>query len=94
MFSTKTKRLIADAVQKILRATNDPELPQGEITFRLFVEGEDPSVSWADIRNNGAIPVFPDERQERESSPSRPWRTPHGHRSGSPTSRRRLPRRE
>ncbi len=64
MFSTKTKRLIADAVQHILRATNDPELPKGEITFHLHVEGKDPTVSWADIRNNGAVPVFPAERQE------------------------------
>ncbi len=64
MFSTKTKRMIADAVQRILQDTNDWELPQGEITFRLFVEGEDPTMSWADIRNNGAVPVFPDERQE------------------------------
>ena len=67
MFSTKTKRLISDAVQQILRATNNTELPPGEITFHLHVDGDDPNMSWADIRNNGAIPdfpVLPDESQQ------------------------------
>lgn len=57
MFSVNQKRDIADAVQKILRATNHPELPhpfRGEINFHLHVEGGDPSCSWADIKNNGA----------------------------------------
>lgn len=53
MFSVKQKREIADAVQKILRATNHPELPQGEIQFSLHVDGAE-SWSWADIRNNSA----------------------------------------
>jgi len=30
-------------------------LPQGEISFSLHVDGADPSWSWADIRNNGAV---------------------------------------
>lgn len=55
MFSVQQKREIAEAVQKILRATNHPELPAGEIEFRLHVEGAD-SESWADIYNNGAVP--------------------------------------
>jgi hypothetical protein len=33
MFSVQQKRKIADEVQKILRDTNHPELPQGEIQF-------------------------------------------------------------
>jgi len=53
MFSTKQKREIADAVQKILRGTNHPELPPGEINFLLRVDGAE-SWSWANIRNNGA----------------------------------------
>jgi hypothetical protein len=55
MFSMQQKRQIADAVQKILRATHHPELPAGEIAFNLHVEGRE-SWSWADIRNNGAVP--------------------------------------
>ena len=31
MFSVQQKRMIAENVQKILRATNHPELPQGEL---------------------------------------------------------------
>jgi hypothetical protein len=54
MFSVRQKREIADAVQKILRDTNHPELPAGEIRFLLHVEGAE-SWSWADIRNNGAV---------------------------------------
>jgi hypothetical protein len=54
MFSVRQKREIADAVQKILRATNHPELPAGEIPFTLSVEGA-AGFSWANIRNNGAV---------------------------------------
>ncbi len=54
MFSVRQKREIADAVQRILRDTQHPELPQGEITFSLHVDGAE-SWSWADIRNNGAV---------------------------------------
>ena len=55
MFSVQQKRDIADAVQAVLRATNHPELPEGEIQFCLQVDGAE-SWSWADIRNNGAVP--------------------------------------
>jgi len=55
MFSLRQKREIADKVQKILRETNHPELPQSEIKFHLHVEGAE-SWSWADIRNNGDVP--------------------------------------
>lgn len=54
MFSVRQKREIADAIQKILRATNHPELPEGEIVFSLHVEGAE-AWSFADIRNNGAV---------------------------------------
>jgi hypothetical protein len=54
MFSVDQKRRISDSVQQILRETNHPELPSGEIQFVLHVAGAE-SWSWADIRNNGAI---------------------------------------
>ena len=54
MFSVRQKREIADKVQRILRETQHPELPQGEIPFLLHVDGAE-SWSWADIRNNGAV---------------------------------------
>ena len=53
MFSVQQKRAIADGVQKLLRETGHPELPEGEIQFDLHVRGAD-SWSWADIRNNAA----------------------------------------
>lgn len=56
MFSVKQKRDIADAVQKILRATNHPELPAGEIEFMLQVNGAE-GWSFAHIRNNGMVPA-------------------------------------
>ena len=55
MFSVAQKRHIADAVQKILRETNHPELPAGEIDFMLQVAGAK-SWSYAVIRNNSAVP--------------------------------------
>jgi hypothetical protein len=65
MFSIRQKREISDQVQKILRDTNHPELPDGEIVFNLHVAGKE-SWSWADIRNNGAVtnPV-PNPHNER-----------------------------
>lgn len=54
MFSIRQKREIADKIQKILRETNHPELPEGEITFHLHVKGAK-YWSWADIKNNGAV---------------------------------------
>lgn len=70
MFSVRQKREISDVVQKILRETNHPELPQGEISFLLHVDGAE-SWSWADIRNNGVV-IKPDvnpwnERQDKSS---------------------------
>lgn len=55
MFSVRQKRAIAEAVQKILRETNHPELPTSEIQFLLRVEGAE-NWSWAEIRNNSDVP--------------------------------------
>lgn len=56
MFSLRQKREISDKIQKILKATNHPELPQNkEIEFLIHVKGEEPW-SYADIRNNGSVP--------------------------------------
>lgn len=65
MFSVKQKRDIADKVQKILRETNHPELPEGEIVFQLEVYGDTP-ISWAVIRNNEAI-TFPSINPHNEA---------------------------
>jgi len=54
MFSVDQKRAISAAVQKLLRDTNHPELPEGEITFTLQVLGKE-SWSWAEIKNNQAV---------------------------------------
>lgn len=54
MFSIRQKREIANKIQAVLRETNHPELPEGEISFNIHVEGAD-RWSWADIRNNGDV---------------------------------------
>lgn len=54
MFSVRQKREISEAVQKVLRDTNHPELPDGEISFNLHVDGAEAG-SWADIKNNGSV---------------------------------------
>ncbi len=54
MFSVRQKREISEAIQKILRDTKHPELPDGEINFLLHVDGAE-SWSWADIHNNGSV---------------------------------------
>jgi hypothetical protein len=54
MFSMKEKRHIAREIQKILRNTGHPELPEGEIQFKIHIEGAE-NWSWADIQNNGAV---------------------------------------
>ena len=54
MFSVNQKRHIAQEVQRVLRETKHPELPDGEISFLLHVDGAVPW-SWAGIRNNGAV---------------------------------------
>ena len=54
MFSVRQKREIADKIQKILRETNHPELPKGEINFILHVDGKTGD-SWASIKNNDAV---------------------------------------
>ena len=75
MFSVRQKREISGAVQKILRETNHPELPEGEIKFHLHIPGEE-EWSWANITHNGAVSspsVNPhNEAQDPENNPGRP----------------------
>ncbi|MCK5431368.1 MAG: hypothetical protein KAJ03_01425 [Gammaproteobacteria bacterium] len=54
MFSVKQKRELSDQIQQIIRATNHPELPEGEIQFAIHICGSGP-LSWADIKNNGDV---------------------------------------
>lgn len=54
MFSVRQKREISEAVQKILRDTMHPELPDTEIEFSLNVKGRE-VWSFAIIKNNGGI---------------------------------------
>ena len=54
MFSIQQKRDIADKIQALLCATKHPELPEGEISFQLHVDGAE-DWSYCDIRNNGAV---------------------------------------
>jgi len=55
MFSVDQKREISEKIQRILRETNHPELPTGEISFMIHVNGAE-AWSWADIKNNGCVP--------------------------------------
>lgn len=59
MFTVDVKHKIATEVQKILRDTDNGELPMGEISFILHIDGV-ASWSWANIRNNGnhSLSVF------------------------------------
>ena len=54
MFSVNQKRKISDSVQRILRDTKHPELPEGQISFVLEVQGAE-NWSWANIKNNNAV---------------------------------------
>lgn len=60
--------MISEAVQQILRSTKHPELPAGEIQFRLLVQGAK-QWSWANFYNNGAVtePV-PNEHNEKQDA--------------------------
>ncbi len=66
MFSTEEKRDISNKIQKILRETNHPELPEGEIVFSIRVEGKE-SWSWDEIKNNGSVTIVNpwNERNDR-----------------------------
>lgn len=54
MFSMRQKREIADEIQKILRKTNHPELPEEEIKFNIYIEGKE-EWSFANIKNNASV---------------------------------------
>lgn len=58
MFSVRQKRDIADKVQKLLRETEHPELPDGEIEFVLLIKGRTGLgyLSYANIYNNNSVP--------------------------------------
>lgn len=68
MFSVRQKREIAEKVQAILRDTGHAELPEGEIQFKLHVNGLE-NWSYADIENNGAV-VNPSINQWNEKQDS------------------------
>ena len=70
MFSVRQKRALSECVQKLLRATDHPELPKGEIQFRLLIEGAE-GRSWADIRNNGAV-LTPNVNPHNEAQDNKP----------------------
>jgi hypothetical protein len=72
MFSIQQKREISEAVQKALRDTNHPELPEEEICFTLHVEGRGDLgySSYADIKNNGQV-MFPVANPHNESQDKR-----------------------
>ena len=50
MLSRGTKAFISNEVQKILQSVSDSELPKGEISFILHIDGAE-DWSWANIRN-------------------------------------------
>ena len=54
MFSMTQKREIAEKIQQILKETNHPELPEGEVSFHIHIAGAE-SWSWADINNNASV---------------------------------------
>lgn len=66
MFSTKQKQEISSAIQEILKATKHPELPEGEVSFLLHVQGGE-DWSWADIQNNGSYDGKPGNPFQRNS---------------------------
>ena len=66
MFSVKQKREISEKIQQVLRETGHPELPKGEITFAIHVNGAE-DWSWALIENNGSI-VTPSVNQWNENN--------------------------
>jgi hypothetical protein len=54
MFSVNQKTTNRRCGSKILRETQHPELPSGEIQFELHVKGAE-NWSWADIKNNESV---------------------------------------
>uniref|UniRef100_A0A6M3KWJ2 Uncharacterized protein n=1 Tax=viral metagenome TaxID=1070528 RepID=A0A6M3KWJ2_9ZZZZ len=51
MFSHELKKEISEKVQELLQTISHPELPEGEISFILHIDGKE-YWSWANIRNN------------------------------------------
>ena len=73
MFSVNQKRYISAAIQKILRDTNHPELPESEIKFSIRVEGIDEN-SWAIIKNNDDVIKPSMNAHNKMSDKSSNWR--------------------
>lgn len=69
MFSVRQKRELSEKIQQLLRETRHLELPEGEISFHLHVEGKE-EWSWADILNNGAA-VDPNVNPHNEAQDPR-----------------------
>ena len=77
MFSMNQKREIATKIQEILRETNHPELPDGEIVFSLHVVGAERKIRFqgkeylliegVGDHNSGAI-ATPDQFNNFEDS--------------------------
>lgn len=55
MFTREQKHAISEAIQRLLRATGHPALPEGEIQFKLHVRGVT-AAHYANIVNNGDVP--------------------------------------
>lgn len=70
MFSVKQKQEISEAIQKILRETNHPELPPDEIKFDLHVWGKE-TWSWVDIKNGIRQGLFQDRGPRNEKQDKR-----------------------
>lgn len=51
MIKPKIKQEISDFIQEILQEVDDDELPKGEISFILHIDGRE-GWSWANIRND------------------------------------------
>ena len=56
MLSRGTKAFISNEVQKILQSVSDSELPKGEISFILHIDGAE-DWTWANIRNESACDI-------------------------------------
>ena len=52
MFDPELKQKISEHIQQLLAETNHKELPDGNISFLLHVNGRE-SWSWANIHDNG-----------------------------------------
>lgn len=52
MLASQVKKELSEKIQALLQEVSDSELPKGEISFILHIDGAE-SWSWANIRNYG-----------------------------------------